>query len=240
MTHRTVLFTLFCTLGLAIACDEEAPNDDASNDAEATTGKADGIGCNPTGVPCTPECSESGELPNGVPCMQGNFDEDACECVPLDDGVDGDGGYDEGDDGYDDDDDQCPPTGVVCTPECPESGELANGVPCEHGEWDDEACTCVDEGGDDECAPTGVACTPDCPESGELPDGVPCQHGVFDEETCACEDEAGDDDDDDDDPVCPPTGVVCTPECPESGELPSGAPCAPGNLDPQTCECEPL
>ena len=39
---------------------------------------------------------------------------------------------------------------------------------------------------------------------------------------------------------CPLTGIVCTPECPESGRLPGGAPCTAGEYDAASCECRPV
>lgn len=40
-------------------------------------------------------------------------------------------------------------------------------------------------------------------------------------------------------PACPLTGVLCTEDCVD-GQTPGGAPCNPGVLDEQTCECQPL
>jgi hypothetical protein len=37
--------------------------------------------------------------------------------------------------------------------------------------------------------------------------------------------------------TCPPTGIVCSDQCPASKTLPNGAPCKPGVFDEKTCDC---
>ncbi|MBK8171869.1 MAG: hypothetical protein IPK60_16180 [Sandaracinaceae bacterium] len=40
-------------------------------------------------------------------------------------------------------------------------------------------------------------------------------------------------------PMCPATGIRCTPECPGSGRM-NGRPCRAGNFNAATCVCEPI
>ncbi len=39
---------------------------------------------------------------------------------------------------------------------------------------------------------------------------------------------------------CPETGLLCSENCPEEGELEDGTPCENGTLNEESCECEPL
>jgi hypothetical protein len=143
----------------------------------------------------------------------------------------------------------CPPTGVLCTPECGPDGTL-NGAPCRTGHFNSETCHC-----EAVCAltPGPAGCTP-----GETFDtssctcvprtcggllGAPCPDGW------SCQDDAGDGCDPDQGGAdcpghcvpatsCPSTGILCTPECGPDGRL-NGAPCQAGQLDPATCTCQP-
>ncbi len=165
--------------------------------------------CPATGVLCTTDCPESGRLPGGAPCTFGDFDTETCECnsIPC-------GGWigacpsadlecvDDPSDSCDPaaggrdcsgicqpapETPECPPTGVLCTPDCTD-GRTPGGAPCQRGTFDETTCACtpVEEPPPPmECPPTGVLCTPDCTD-GRTPGGAPCQRGTFDETTCEC------------------------------------------------------
>ena len=149
---------------------------------------------------------------------------------------------------------ECPLTGVICTPDCPTNGTL-NGAPCTRGFFNEETCV---------CEPFEQTCHPTCDAIGSRSEGWydSCTHDLIGWAQCAgCQAECrnvgtrsegwydtcnvgmngtgliqwaacgfqG----------CPPTGILCTPECPESGTL-NGAPCRKGNFNETTCVCEPV
>src|SRR5262249_55672025 len=122
----------------------------------------------------------------------------------------------------------CPPTGVLCTPECGPDGRL-NGAPCRPGRFNTDTCSCdplcqitADQAG---CT-AGQVLDPETWECEPIPcgglPGTACPPGW----TCQ------DDRSDDCDPAeggadcsgvcvpqmqCSPTGVLCTPECGADG-----------------------
>ena len=139
------------------------------------------------------------------------------------DGSDRDLGPDEGNK-------PCSLTGVSCTADCPASGKLAGGAPCQRGTWLETECRCEPITTPQTCAEAGGKC-------GALSaGGVLCDAGyslAADAGTCpgvggACCLPDG--------KQCPPSGAACRLDCPASGQL-GGAPCVYGKWIEAECRC---
>jgi hypothetical protein len=125
----------------------------------------------------------------------------------------------------------CPPSGVACVAECPASGTLAGGAPCQRGSWDTTGCSC-DPLPAPTCAEAGGSCGP------LTATGVLCDAGyVLDEKAGSCGVGASCCVPDPTQQTCPPTGVACSLDCPAKGKLPGGVPCQYGAWDQSSCTC---
>ncbi len=126
----------------------------------------------------------------------------------------------------------CAPTGVACSPDCPENGEYPSLIPCKKGQFNQSTCTC------DPLKPTAKTCAQvngachaltskgiNCPSGTEASTAGTCAVGGG----CCVPSKT----------PCPPTGIVCAPACPASGQLPGGIPCMAGTFDADKCICLP-